>query len=124
MTRFLRTPPQKGTFCMIVIEKQCISDENHPSGWARLKKPLFKSRKQGRESYAECFKVMEKFVFSRSCCMANTLYRYRIIWVPGDDNGDMIHLRCSDERITLPKGFRVAELVAKQHKRAFSEIGE
>lgn len=94
---------------MIQIEKRSLSDNGQPSGWVPLKKPLFKSRKHGAEGYEECLKVVRKFIVPRSVCMADTLYRYRIVWAAGDD-GDWIHLRASDERITLPQGFRISKL--------------
>ena len=75
-----------------------------------LKKPLFKSRKRGTGGHEECLKIMREVIVPRSVCMANTLYRYRIVWTPGDDDGDWINLRASYERMELLKGFRVSDI--------------
>ncbi len=53
---------------------------------------------------------MREVIVPRSVCMANTLYRYRIVWTPGDDDGDWINLRASYERMELLKGFRVSDI--------------
>jgi hypothetical protein len=105
MTRFLRSIPGPRTIYSIVVEKQCVPDEDHPRGWAQLKKPVFVSRKSESPALSECIDVLEKFIVPRSCCMANTLYQYRVVADPEPPDDDLcMLLRCSNERIVLPKG--------------------
>ena len=106
----MRTTPRKRVSYMINIEKRCVGDDGRPAGWATLKTPLFKSRKPGEEGRIECLKVMEKFVVPRSCYLGDTLYRYRLAWIPEGEEEDCYNLRSTDERISLPKGFRVSDL--------------
>lgn len=104
MTRFLRSIPGPRTIYSIVVEKQCVPDKDHPRGWAQLKKPIFVSRKSESSALNECIVVLDKFIVPRSCCMANTLYRYRVVADPEPLDDDLcMLLRCSNERIMLPK---------------------